>query len=268
MFKDERELIRRFVESYKINQRALELRKLNRLAMSLYVFWALVMSQVFFNSIALVPITLILFLPSLFFLLEYVKIYKIIQIQERVKYLFEQVASLLKGGFIIDNALVKTFEDSIKDEMYPVGLREIFKSLSHKLRFNMADKYSLKAIGDYAKIPTISRIDWICDYCIKSGLEIESVFLQVARTLGRQQIYRRALLQKLNSKQQEFILMLVAPIFVKIGTQAMMKDFFTTGSKSLSEIGLGVVLTVLYSVACSLYLATNNHMLRGTYENT
>lgn len=267
MFKDEIQKLRLWYRQFIDDQNALEIKSGNTKAFIFYLVWTTVLSEIFFNSIVYVPITLLLFSPLLFFLFEYVKIYKKIQIQDKIKYIFELTASYLQGGLVIDSALMKAFDVSLGDEELPKGLRSIIQENIYRLKFNLENKYSLASIGNFASTKSISRIDWICEYCVQSGLEIDSVYLQCARSLGRQQIYRRELLKKLSAKQQEFSLMMIAPVFVKFGTASMMGEYFTSKNGVSSEIFLGITLSLMYVCACSLYLYTNNQMLRGTYEN-
>lgn len=267
MFKDEREKLNAWYQQLLLDMRQLDLKASLVKVLLICWVWSALASEIFFNSFLFMPATMVLFLPVVFFLFEYVKIYKIIQLQDKMKFFFELVASFIQGGKVIDTALGSAYERMLEDTTLPTDFKQVIQGNQQKLRLNLDQKYSLKALGDYTALESIARVDWICDYCVASGLEIDDVYLQCARNLGRQQIFRRELMHQLNAKQQEFMLMILAPGFVKLMTTAMMGSYFEVNANPFVEAMTGLTLTGMYVLACCLYLYTYNQMLRGTYEN-
>lgn len=267
MFKDERKRLKAWYSQLKIDLQRLEMKRSLIKVILACTIWSILISEIFFNSVFYAPLTWLLFSPVLFFLIEYVKICKLIQLQDKIKYCFELIASLIQGGQVIDTALTSAYQTMLNDSQLPQDLKCLFEVHIQKIKLNLDHKYSVKDLGEYTALKSIARVDWVCAYCVASGLEIDDVYLQCARNLGRQQIFRRELLHQLNTKQQEFIIMILAPGFVKVATSAMMGTYFHIEGSLMAEVTTGILLSIMYISACCMYLYTYNQMLRGTYEN-
>lgn len=227
----------------------------------LWLFWSVAVHYAWLSRWYLYPITAILLLPSLFWLMNQVMQEAYDETLEGIKIFYEMLAAQIGCGLSLVSAIVEVIDCINREQRMVASLKEPLNQLALEVKIGLFSVESLKPLTVLSKVALMEKCNSQLEIGMKTGSNIDDLLIQFADLLSDLLRNKSEFKRRLSQKRSEFHIMMVMPIGATIGIRGMLPEYFSVLYETMRGMFMLLVITAIYSASCHMFYNNANQIL-------